>query len=360
VNFGRLVATTPRRWLRGPTNGTGPDRAGEFWALKDVSFEVKRGEVVGVIGRNGAGKSTLLKVLSRITEPTAGRFGLRGRVGSLLEVGTGFHGELTGRENVFLSGTLLGMTRREVQRKLDAIVAFAEVDDFLVLVVDEVLAVGDAAFQKKCLGKMGEVAAEGRTVLFVSHNTIAVRSLCGRAVWLDAGEVRATGPAGEILRHYLDAIRRETLGEGAVRREYDAGDVRLCSVRVRPADGADAITVDTPLEVVTEAWNGVPGRTFNVTLKLYDDTGACALHTFSDPGPVPAGDLRATCRIPGGLLNDRSYRVEVFLVEDAHRVLLRVEDVTTFEVADVPRTVNWYGRIDGVVRPRLAWQWDPA
>ena len=201
----------------------------EFWALKDVSFEIKQGEVVGIIGRNGAGKSTLLKILSRITEPTSGRITLRGRVASLLEVGTGFHPELTGRENIFLNGAILGMNRQEVRRKFDEIVDFAEVEKFLdtpvkryssgmyvrlafavaahlepeILVVDEVLAVGDAAFQQKCLGKMKDVSqGQGRTVLFVSHNMGAMRSLCQRAVYLKAGKVVRDGRAGEVIDVY--------------------------------------------------------------------------------------------------------------------------------------------------------------
>jgi lipopolysaccharide transport system ATP-binding protein len=202
----------------------------EFWALREVNFEVKRGEVVGVIGRNGAGKSTLLKVLSRITEPTTGRIEIEGRVASLLEVGTGFHPELTGRENIYLNGTILGMTRREIARKFDEIVAFAEVEKFLdtpvkhyssgmyvrlafavaahlepdILIVDEVLAVGDAQFQKKCLGRMKDVSVrEGRTVLFVSHNMGAVTALCERALLLRSGQVEAMGPTAEIARRYL-------------------------------------------------------------------------------------------------------------------------------------------------------------
>lgn len=202
----------------------------EFWALKDVSFEVKRGEVVGIIGRNGAGKSTLLKILSRITEPTTGRVRLKGRVASLLEVGTGFHPELTGRENIYLNGAVLGMMREEIDRKFDEIVAFAEVEKFLdtpvkryssgmyvrlafavaahlepeILIVDEVLAVGDAAFQKKCLGKMGDVASkEGRTVLFVSHNMAAVNRLCKRGVYLEKGEIELYSDVNSVVDFYL-------------------------------------------------------------------------------------------------------------------------------------------------------------
>lgn len=222
----------PVRRLRSREDGSATREsvdAGKLWALKDVSFEVRRGEVAGVIGRNGAGKSTLLKILSRITAPTGGSVDITGRVGSLLEVGTGFHPELSGRENIFLNGAILGMSRREVARKFDEIVAFSEVEKFIdtpvkryssgmymrlafavaahlepdVLVIDEVLAVGDAAFQRKCLGKMGTVAAEGRTVLFVSHDMRAIRQLCTRAIYLRGGSVAAIGPVGETIERYV-------------------------------------------------------------------------------------------------------------------------------------------------------------
>lgn len=209
----------------------------EFWALKDVSFEVKQGDRIGIIGRNGAGKSTLLKILSRITEPTVGRVTIRGRIASLLEVGTGFHPELTGRENIFLNGAILGMTRQEIKRKFDEIVAFAEVKKFLdtpvkhfssgmyvrlafavaahlepeILVVDEVLAVGDASFQKKCLGKMRDVATEGRTVLFVSHNMGAIQSLCKRVIWLDGGLQKGDGESGNIIQQYISSASERDL-----------------------------------------------------------------------------------------------------------------------------------------------------
>jgi lipopolysaccharide transport system ATP-binding protein len=225
------AATSPLAWLNRRAGGAGA--TDDFWALRDVSFEVAPGEVVGIIGRNGAGKSTLLKILSRIVEPTTGRVTLDGRVASLLEVGTGFHPELTGRENVFLNGAILGMTRQEIRRKFDSIVAFAEVERFLdtpvkryssgmyvrlafavaahlepdILVVDEVLAVGDAEFQKKSLGKMHEVSRGGRTVLFVSHNMAAVQALCSRAIWLERGEVAASGPASAVVAQYLQGAQ---------------------------------------------------------------------------------------------------------------------------------------------------------
>lgn len=224
----RNLARTTRDMFHGRAIIQG-DKVEEFWALKDISFEVKQGESVGIIGRNGAGKSTLLKILSRITEPTSGRIKIAGRVASLLEVGTGFHPELTGRENIYLNGAILGMTRREINRKFDEIVAFAEVEQFLdtpvkryssgmyvrlafavaahlepeILIVDEVLAVGDAQFQKKCLGKMEAVSKDGRTVLFVSHNMSAVRELCSRAILLNKGSIELEGPAKEVTDAYL-------------------------------------------------------------------------------------------------------------------------------------------------------------
>jgi len=239
----------------------------EFWALRNVSFEVKQGEVIGIIGRNGAGKSTLLKVLSRITEPTEGRLWLRGRVSSLLEVGTGFHPELTGRENVFLNGAILGMTQREIQKKFDEIVAFSEIEKFLdtpvkhyssgmyirlafavaahlepdILVVDEVLAVGDAEFQKKCIGKMDEVSRkQGRTVLFVSHNMEAILKLCGRAIFLESGSIREMGEAKSVVLSYLRSNSASPrvivlLRQARTERFLD-GKARL--VRASPSDTA--------------------------------------------------------------------------------------------------------------------------
>jgi len=221
------------RFLSNPFGRSKAAQGEDLWALKDVAFEIPERHAVGLIGRNGAGKSTLLKVLSRITEPTTGEVVIHGRVGSLLEVGTGFHPELSGRDNVFLNGALLGMKRQEIRRKFDEIVAFAEIEKFLdtpvkhyssgmymklafavaahlepeILLVDEVLAVGDAAFQKKCLGKMEDVAHSGRTVVFVSHNMGAVNSLCSRAIWVDKGQVREEGPTQLIVSHYLDSIR---------------------------------------------------------------------------------------------------------------------------------------------------------
>jgi lipopolysaccharide transport system ATP-binding protein len=235
----------------------------EFWAVRDVSLDIARGEVVGIIGRNGAGKSTLLKILSRITEPTSGRVQLRGRVSSLLEVGTGFHPELTGRENVFLNGAILGMGRHEIRRKFDEIVAFADIEKFLdtpvkryssgmyvrlafavaahlepeILIIDEVLAVGDAAFQKKCLGKMGEVAKGGRTVLFVSHNMATISALCSRAVMLREGRLVADGPVEEVMQHYLADISERAKVPAAERTDRGGtGEVVTTGIEVLGSD----------------------------------------------------------------------------------------------------------------------------
>jgi lipopolysaccharide transport system ATP-binding protein len=238
------------------SNGTQRDKA-EFWALRDVSFEVGAGDVMGVIGQNGAGKSTLLKLLSRITEPTLGRIRIRGRVGSLLEVGTGFHPELTGRENIFLNGAILGMSRAEIRARFDEIVSFSEVEEFLdtpvkryssgmyvrlafavaanldpeILIVDEVLAVGDARFQRKCLGKMRDVSrSEGRTVLFVSHSMASIRALCTSAIWLEKGQIRMRGPTLDVIRGYLDStvdIRPETFALDEIRRAPGQGEAVL-------------------------------------------------------------------------------------------------------------------------------------
>jgi lipopolysaccharide transport system ATP-binding protein len=237
-----------------------------IWALKDVSFEVKQGEVVGIIGRNGAGKSTLLKVLSHITEPTQGRVSIYGRVGSLLEVGTGFHPELTGRENIYLNGAILGMKRAEIDRKFDEIVTFAEIEKFLdtpskryssgmylrlafavaahlepeILMVDEVLAVGDIGFQKKCLGKMGEVGREGRTILLVSHNMSAIGALCSRSIWLESGKIRKQGVTAEVIAAYEESVTGKTTGAGSkiIRLRTENRSPYIKSFEIRGSDNS--------------------------------------------------------------------------------------------------------------------------
>ena len=367
--------------------------ATDFWALRDVSFEVAPGEVMGVVGRNGAGKSTLLKLLSRVTEPTAGEVRIRGRVASLLEVGTGFHPELTGRENIFLNGAILGMTRTEIRRKFDEIVAFAEVDQFLdtpvkryssgmyvrlafavaahlepeILIVDEVLAVGDAAFQKKCLGKMKRVSTEeGRTVLFVSHNMTAINTLCSRAILMESGRVAAVGPAPSVVRQYLKGADRSA-GAGGVWDDLATapGDDQVRLRRVGIVAGADGtVEADKPVTIEIEFWNLRENGRPQVNVMLYTTAGDEVLEDWaaSEAGwkdePLPVGLFRCACTIPGGLLNEGSFRVRVVLFDnDSVRPLLDIEDALQFDVADLrARAVNWSGRFIGNVHPRLDWK----
>ncbi|HTU19593.1 MAG TPA: ABC transporter ATP-binding protein [Gemmataceae bacterium] len=394
-NLGRAFLHAPRQlWRRSAQlpSAAVPERSGDFWALQDVSFEVKSGEVVGIIGRNGAGKSTLLKILSRITEPTRGRFGLAGRVGSLLEVGTGFHTELTGRENIFLNGSLLGMSRAEVLQKFDEIAAFAEIDDFLdtpvkryssgmqmrlgfavaahlqpeILIVDEVLAVGDLEFQKKCLGKMDEVAKGGRTVLLVSHNMTAVRQLCRVCLWLESGRLKRSGPAEKVCRDYVSA---ET-STASRSRSWDADPAgmgnqlfRLVSAAVMPANGTseDPITTRTPVWVELECETATRPDSVTVTLLFSLPDGTVAFGTSLSESPVgepflPAGRCRCVCEVPANLLNAGELVVSLFAVRVGGEVLFKCDNLLRLMVHDESdRRFGWYGRRVGVVRPQLVW-----
>ena len=369
------------------------ERSETFWALHDVSFEVGRGEVLGIVGRNGAGKSTLLKILARITRPTTGHADIWGRVGSLLEVGTGFHAELTGRENIFLSGTILGMRRAEIQRRFDEIVAFAEVEPFLdtpvkrfssgmytrlgfavaahldpeVLIVDEVLAVGDASFQKKSLGKMGDVARSGRTVLFVSHNLAAVESLCGRAIWLDRGGIRAEGGAQDVVQRYL-ALQSETPSSRAWPSAHEApgnDTVRIRSVDARAADGRAELDMLTPVQIDVEYWNLKPGNLLNLSHHVYNELDVLVFNAVPvhEPNwmykPMPVGLYRSSCVIPGYLLNSGSYRIDTLFVVDQGTVSYMHRGLVSFDVAEslaARGRSKWYGRFPGVTHPRTEWQ----
>ncbi len=271
------AAGAPMRALRRrftPSEQRVSKNGNHIWALKDVSFDVKRGDVIGVIGRNGAGKSTLLKILSRITEPTSGYADIRGRVGSLLEVGTGFHTELSGRENILLNGAILGMKRAEIDRQFDAMVAFAEVEKFIdtpvkhyssgmylrlafsvaahlepeILLVDEVLAVGDLAFQKKCLGKMGDVAREGRTVLFVSHNMSAIKELCQRGILLDSGGLAFDGSSAECIAEYMKQLESEPISAESMTRSFASGLPKICSERGSEVSAGETFSITVPIE----------------------------------------------------------------------------------------------------------------
>lgn len=368
-----------------------------FWALQDITFTVKPGETVGLIGRNGAGKSTLLKILSQITEPTTGGAWIQGRVGSLLEVGTGFHPELTGRENIYLNGAILGMKRAEIEHKFDEIVAFAEVEQFMdtavkhyssgmylrlafavaahlepeILLVDEVLAVGDAAFQKKCLAKMAEVGQTGRTVLFVSHNMPAVTRLCERTLWLDGGKIVEDGPSPQIVSRYLTA----GLGTRA-RRTWPTpaqapGDnvVRLLSVAVKTEHGdlADAVDVRQMIGIELVYQVQEPGHTLAPWLTILNEEGQFVFSAIDDHDldwrdkPRPVGRYSSTGWIPANLLSEGLMMVNPALVTvQPKTVHCNVTEAVAFQVIDKlagdSARGRWTDQMVGVVRPKLTWQ----
>lgn len=395
-NLGAIGATSikeelERLWhgIRG-TNGT--RKTGEFWALRDVSFEVQPGEIVGIIGRNGAGKSTLLKILSRITQQTSGETILRGRVASLLEVGTGFHPDLSGRENIFLNGAILGMTKAEIRKKLDEIVAFAEVEKFIdtpvkryssgmyvrlafavaahlepeILVVDEVLAVGDVGFQKKCLGKMQDVSKTGRTVLFVSHNTAAIIRLCQKCVFLEEGKVKLTGATDEVVSHYL---RSANQAEGIrVWSNHDqcSNDpgLKIHELRVVSPDNEVTGHVDIrhPFFVEIEYTILKIMPLLRIALQFLTSEGTVAFHTSDsgDPGCAEKKDLLgrhiARCAVPGNLLNEGSYSVTLG-IDIPHQKVLALEEGALGFVVEQTGGASAYFREKwpGVVCPRLEW-----
>ena len=340
----------------------------DFWALKNVSFEVPRGEVVGIIGRNGAGKTTLLKILSRITEPTEGRVRIRGRVASLLEVGTGFHPELTGRENISLNGAILGMTRAEIKRKFDEIVAFAEVEKFLdtpvkryssgmyvrlafavaahldpdILIVDEVLAVGDAAFQKKCIRKMGDVTSAGTsTVLLVSHNMAVIRTLCRKGVCLDRGQIIQVGNAEEVTQAYLNSLSTVSETELALRKDRQgSGEIRFTAIRYLVNDAVETETVATgdKVSIVFEfEWREKVARP-SFVCSFHDLNGVCVLTCDSRSSSPLNGAIAASgavvCEFERFPLMPGSYRLSVAAKDSFKNVIDVVEGAAVLEVTD--------------------------
>ena len=367
-----------------------------IWALKDVSFELKKGEVLGIIGRNGAGKSTLLKILSLITNPTSGQAKIRGRVSSLLEVGTGFHQELTGRENVYLNGTILGMKKKEVDKKFDKIVYFSGVEKFIdtpvkryssgmkmrlafsvasflepeILIIDEVLSVGDAEFQKKCLNKMETVGQEGRTVLFVSHNLAAVSRLCSRTIWLDQGRIIADGPTKEIISQYLHT----QLGVSAICEWSDittapGSDIaRLRAVRIKNEKGSISPVIDIrePFVIEMEIEVFQSGHWLLPNFNLYNEEDIWIFTTMDqDPKwrrrPRPSGCYISSVSIPGNLLAEGTIFVEPAMMtpEPSFIKHFREPQTVAFRVVDSldgdSARGDYHGDMPGVVRPLLKW-----
>ena len=362
-----------------------------IWALKDVSFEIRRGEAWGIIGLNGAGKTTLLKILSRITTPTEGYAEIHGRVGSLLEVGTGFHAELTGRENIYLYGAVLGMKRAEINRKFDEIVEFSEVRKFIdtplkrystgmqvrlafsvaahlepeILLVDEVLAVGDVAFQRKCLGRMEGVVKGGRTVLFVSHNMGMISTLCEKAILLDNGYVEFMGSAQETVSKYLTHLRT---GAGLKKEwsfeEAPGGDyVKLKAIRITNRQGIEQpyFSCTEPIYVTMDYWVLHDDVPINMGFWLFDEkeNWICGVGNYTETKRKAInkhGPYRSRCTIPGNLLNSGRYTLTVEIIRNRADSEIRIPHCVAFETVDDHRVHSRYSKWGGIIKPDFEWQ----
>jgi lipopolysaccharide transport system ATP-binding protein len=359
--------------------------AGELWALKDINFDVKQGEALGVIGNNGSGKSTLLKIISRIVRPTEGTVSGFGKVSSLLEVGTGFNNELTGRENIYTSGYILGMSRSEIRRKFDEIVEFSGVERFIdtpvkryssgmyvrlafavaahlepdILIVDEVLAVGDTDFQKKCLGKMREISEnKGRTIIFVSHSMQAVNSLCNKALWLHKGTVQQWGHAADVVNKYVSSIQKHNLHQKWEKPEIAPGNdyIRMKSVKLTPHlnDPTDMIDIRTAMTVKFQFWNLQENSNISIRMLLFSYNGECIFNVLSPSVKCyKPGVLEGECTIPGNFLNDGSYYISFNILKDTAKHLLDFNECLSFDMEDYRGDLHWFGKWWGSVRPQF-------
>ena len=402
VGTGSLIQDINRWWhkIRGKedpyeviseTNDRTTQSKGDFvWALEDINFTVNQGEVLGIIGRNGAGKSSLLKILSKVTSPTKGKITLNGRVASLLEVGTGFNPELTGRENIYLNGAILGMTKKEIARKFDEIVSFSGVEKYIdtpvkryssgmyvrlafavaahlepeILIVDEVLAVGDVDFQKKCIGKMKDVASTGRTVLFVSHNMEAVKNLCSRALLLEHGKIISEGTPAQVIERYLNDRNNADWGRSYEEHEAPGNEfTRLKSIALKPirSDGKSILTVKSSIQIDLSFWNYVEDLVANLSLHLFAATGECVFNVITQlpPPTLGVGLHHAHCVIPKELLNTGVFYLSVMVVKDTSLPLFNFEEVLSFEVEEEREASNWHGRFPGLVRPNIDFKIKP-
>ncbi len=370
--------------LESADGNTAPSDKNNLWALRDINFEIKQGEVWGIIGQNGAGKSTLLKILSRIVRPTSGVVRGKGKISSMLEVGTGFHPELTGRENVYISGYILGMTKEEIKSKFDEIIAFSGIEKFIdtpvkryssgmyvrlafavaahlepdILIIDEVLAVGDADFQKKCLGKMREVSqSEGRTILFVSHSSQAVVNLCDKALWLHQGKMKDIGSAHEIVSRYINSIQKFKLSQSWSTPEEAPGNsqVRFSYVKLIPQlnDPDDIMDIRVPLTVKFGIWNMADYVMLGFGLHLYTYSGECIFDVPSPSIVCQKGLVEAECTIPGDFLNDGSYYISIIVVRNTSVALFTFEECLSFELEDYRGPIQWFDKWMGAVRPKL-------
>ncbi len=342
----------------------------DFWALKNVSFEIKKGDVIGIIGKNGAGKSTLLKILSQITKPTEGRIEINGRVASLLEVGTGFHPELTGRENIFLNGTILGMSRKEVTSKFDEIVAFSGIRKFIdtpvkryssgqyvrlafavaahlepeILIIDEVLAVGDIEFQKKCLGKMKDVAGKGRTVIFVSHNMTAVKQLCNKAILINNGSIIFNGTTSETIEEYylLNTVKNNSIKQWDIQTALGNDNIKLLKIGVTPVKGKN-ITIDSGFEIEIEFFNFLDKINLDCTLEINSIGGTTVYHKgllLIDDLSSKKGIYNIKSIVPANLLNQDIYTIRLIFGKDQKHLLFSVNDIVNFEITALGMNTN--------------------
>lgn len=358
------------------------------WALNDINFEVKKGEVLGIIGKNGAGKSTLLKILSKVTSPTKGNIKVNGRIASLLEVGTGFHPELSGRENIFLNGAILGMTKSEIKSKFDEIVEFSGVDKYIdtpvkryssgmyvrlafavaahleseILIVDEVLAVGDAEFQKKCLGKMKDVSlGEGRTVLFVSHNMSAVETLCNTCISLKHGRFLESGAPQHIVKNYLKNASSDSRKLTFTDPEKALGNesIRIMSAIVENASSADKdalLDVTNAIDISLTVVNLTSENILSVGFDMKTVKGDTLFGTGGKFECAPNKPTKLTCHIPGNFLNDEIYQIHVYFHTEGMRGLYTNTELLTFEIKDIQRESGYLGKINGLIRPKLNWE----
>lgn len=382
----RWWSTTIKGSKNGFFNPENTDLSGgnAFYALDDINLQINEGEVWGIVGPNGAGKSTLLKIISRIIKPTTGQVLGKGKVSSLLEIGTGFHQELTGRENIFLSGYVLGMKKREIIRHFDDIVNFSGIGPFIdtpvkryssgmyvrlafavaaflepdILIIDEVLAVGDAEFQKKCLGKMKEVTTQkGRTILFVSHNLQAVNQLCSKAIYLKGGKANSIGDVHSVVNTYLTSLQKINLEASWKSQELAPGTatLKVNSVILAPQLSAEGVPLDirTPFTCAIRFWNIADDQNLSVGLHLFTLTGECIFDVASPSIVCNRGLVEATCQIPGNFLNNGSYYISIIFVKDTSVQVFYLEECIHFEIEDFRENMNWYGQWMGVVRPKF-------
>lgn len=360
--------------------------ANYLWALKDVNFEIAQGDVYGIVGRNGAGKSTLLKILSRIIRPTEGVIRGRGKISSLLEVGTGFHADLTGRENIFISGYMLGMKKQEIKQKFDEIIDFSGVEKFIdtpvkryssgmyvrlafavaanldpdILIVDEVLAVGDIEFQKKCLGKMKDVSRDkGRTIIFVSHNMQAINSICQKAIWMKKGRVAANGEVQEVINNYLSTYQQKLWQQEWYSESAPGNDIlKVLAVELSPAflSNSDVIDIRTPLTVSFKFQCLHENITLISSLRLFTLSDECIFDVVTRPALFTKGTWEARCLIPGNFLNDGSYYLSVNFANESYESLFYFSECLHFDVEDYRGEINYYGKWLGYVRPEFPFE----